>query len=154
MPPAVDVAALLKDYKGDASSPPARRSSDAGEPRARTQRYTLPNGSKVALLPKKTRGDTVRFTLRLHQGDEKSLFGTCPPASLMGAMLSRGTQKRDRQAFDDELDRLRASSRCRRRETATAASGETVRENLAEVLRLAAEALRDAELSRRPSSTS
>ena len=142
-PPIVDVAALVKDYKGD-------KSVDAGEAfeptpanlDARTQRYVLPSGLKVALLPKKTRGGTVRFALRLHQGDEKSLFGTMPAGSLMGAMLSRGTQKRDRQAFDDELDRLRARLSLSASETVTSASAETVRENLVDVMRLAAEALR------------
>src|SRR4029453_3487924 len=56
-PPPGDGAAMVKDYKGD---PPA----GAGETfdtsianlDARTQRFTLPNGLKVALLPKKTRG--------------------------------------------------------------------------------------------------
>src|SRR5688572_26092047 len=142
-PPDVDLAALLKDFKGDASVA-AGEAFDATPANldARTQRFALPNGLKVALLPKKTRGNTVRFTLRLHQGDEKSLFGTMPAASLMGAMLSRGTQKRDRQAFSDELDRLRAKLSLSASDTATAASAETVRENLDEVLHLAAEALR------------
>ena len=60
-PPAVDVAAMVKDYKGDA----AVAAGEAFDPtpanlEARTQRFTLPNGMKVALLPKKTRGETVR----------------------------------------------------------------------------------------------
>jgi len=139
----VDVAALVKDYKGD-------KSVDAGEAfdptpanlDARTKRYVLPSGMKVALLPKKTRGATVRIALRLHQGDEKSLFATMPAGSLMGAMLARGTQKRDRQAFDDELDRLRARLALSASETVTSANAETVRENAVDVLRLAAEALR------------
>ena len=153
-PPEVDIAALLKDFKGDASVA-AGEAFDATPANldARTQRFTLPNGLKVALLPKKTRGNTVRFMLRLHQGDEKSLFATMPAGSLMGAMLSRGTHKRDRQAFGDELDRLRAKVSLSASDTVTTASGETVRENLDDVLRLAAEALRtpsfpDAEFER------
>ena len=142
-PPSVDVAALVKDYKGDASV----ASGEAFEAtpsnlEARTQRFTLPGGLKVALLPKSTRGNTVRFSIRLHQGDEKSLMGTMPAGSLMGAMLSRGTQKRDRQAFEDELDKLRAKLALSGSETSTGASGETVRDNLPAVLRLAAEAMR------------
>src|SRR5690606_23140335 len=109
---------------------------------ARTQRFTLSNGLKVALLPKQTRGNTVRFSMRFHQGDEKSLFGLRPAGSLMGAMLSRGTQKRDRQAFSDEIDRLRAKLALTASETATSAGGETVRENLAALIDLAAEALK------------
>ena len=79
---AVDIAALVKDYKGDASVAAGEAfEATPANLDARTQRFTLPNGMKVALLPKKTRGDTVRFSMRLHQGDEKSLFGTTPAAA-------------------------------------------------------------------------
>ena len=43
------------------ASPPAKRSTPTpANLEARTQRFTLPNGMKVALLPKKTRGETVQ----------------------------------------------------------------------------------------------
>jgi zinc protease len=139
----VDVAALVANYKGDE----AAAAGEAFDPTpanldARTIRYTMGNGMKVALLPKKTRGEVVRFSIRLHQGDEKNLLGTPPTGSLAGAMLSRGTKARDRQAFDDELDKLRAKAAFGGGSTNTAAGGETVRANLAATLRLAAEALR------------
>ena len=138
----VDVATLVEGYKGD-ETVAAGETFDAtpANLEARTQRFTLGNGVKVALLPKQTRGNTVRFSMRFHQGDEQSLFGRRPAGSLMGAMLSRGTQKRDRQAFADELDRLRAKLGLSASETATSAGGETVRENLAAVIDLAAEAM-------------
>jgi zinc protease len=60
----------------------------------------------------------------------------------MGSLLTRGTTKRDRQAFDDELDRLRARVSIGGSETAVSAGGETVREHAAAVLRLVVEALR------------
>jgi zinc protease len=142
-PPKVDVAALVKDYKGDASVAAGEAfEATPANLEARTQRFTLASGLKVALLSKRTRGSTVRFTVRLHQGDEKSLMGTMPAGSLMGAMLSRGTSKRDRQAFEDELDRLRAKVALSSSETVTAATGDTVREHLPAVLRLTAEAMR------------
>jgi zinc protease len=139
----VDVAKLLDGYKGDATV----AAGEAFDPtpanlEARTQRFTLSNGLKVALLPKRTRGGSVRFAIRLHQGDEKSLFGLSPTGELMGAMLSRGTAKRDRQAFSDELDRLRAKLALSAGEESTGASGETARESLPAVLRLAGEAIR------------
>jgi zinc protease len=142
-PPSVDVAAMVAGYQGDASV----AAGEAFDPTpanldARTQRFTLPGGLKVALLPKKTRGATVRFSLRLHQGDEKSLAGTRPAGSLMGAMLSRGTKTRTRQAFSDEIDKLRAKLALSASEQATSAGGETVRDNFPALLRLAAEALR------------
>jgi zinc protease len=84
----------------------------------------------------------VRFSVRLHQGDEQSLLGTPPTGSLMGSMLARGTKTRDRQAFDDETDRLRSKMAFGGGSTSTSAGGETVRANLAPALKLAVEALR------------
>jgi zinc protease len=66
-----------------------------------------------------------------------------PRGSLAAAMLSHGTKKRDRQAFADTLDRLRAKLAFGGSETGTTAHGETVRANLPDLLRLAAEALRE-----------
>jgi zinc protease len=141
--PAIDVAALVKDYKGDESVAAGEAfEATPANLEARTQRFTIPGGIKVALLPKQTRGNTVRFSIRLHQGDEKSLFGTSPVGKLAGDMLSRGTQKRDRQAFEDEIDRLRAKLTISGNETTTGATGETVRGNLADLLRLTVEAMR------------
>ncbi len=141
--PTVDLAAMVKDYKGDA----AIGAGETFDPtpanlEARTQRFTLPNGMKVALLPKKTRGETVQFQLQLHYGDEKLLLGTAPAGGLAASMLTRGTVKRNRQEFEDLLDRLKARLFIWGEETETSAHGETVRANLAEFLRLAAEALR------------
>jgi zinc protease len=143
-PAPVDVAAMVKSYKGDASVA-------AGEDfdptpanlEARTQRFALPNGMKVALLPKKNRGGTVQFQLRLHHGDEVSLKGMSPRGGLAASMLSLGTRKRDRQAFEDALDGLRAKLSIGGGETETSAHGETVRAHLPDLLRLAAEALRE-----------
>jgi zinc protease len=143
-PAPVDIAAMVKDYKGDASV-------SAGETfdptpanlEARTQRFTLPNGMKVALLPKKTRGETVQFQLNLHFGDETSLKGTSPRGSLAASMLALGTAKRDRQGFEDTLDQLRAKLAVGGGESEISAHGETVRPHLPDLLRLAAEALRE-----------
>ena len=143
-PPSVDIAAMVKDYKGDAGV----AAGESFEPtpanlEARTQRFTLPNGMRVALLPKKTRGETVQIQLRLHQGNETSLKGTTPRGSLAASMLALGTRKRDRQAFEDRLDGLRAKLVLGGSETETSARGQTVRAHLPDLLRLAAEALRE-----------
>ncbi len=63
---------MLKDYKGQA----AIEDGEAFDPSpanidARTIRVTLPNGMKLALLAKKTRGATVTAILTMHYGDEK-----------------------------------------------------------------------------------
>ncbi len=139
----VNLAALVDNYKGDETA----AAVEAFDPTpanldARTIRYTMGNGMKVALLPKATRGGVVRFSVRLHQGDEQSLLGTPPTGSLMGAMLARGTKSRDRQAFDDAIDRLRAKVGFGGGSTTTSAGGETVRANLGPALQLTLEALR------------
>ena len=145
-PPAVDVAAMVKDYKGDASV----AAGEAFEPtpanlEARTQRFTLPNGMKVALLPKKTRGETVQVQLRLHHGDE---------SVAQGHGAARQPRRRDAGA---RHDRSATGRRSRTRSTSCARSSriggsetETVgarpdraRRSCRTSLRLAAEALRE-----------
>ena len=143
-PPAADVAAMVKDYKGD----PAAAAGEAFDATpanldARAQRFTLANGMKVALLPKKTRGATVKLRLQVHQGDEKSLFGRMPQGTLAAYMLKRGTAKHTRQEIEDTLDRLRSKLEIDGGETSLTAAGDTTRDRLAEVLALAAELLRE-----------
>jgi zinc protease len=135
---------MVKDYRGDAGI----SAGETFEPtpanlQARTQRFTLPNGMRVALLPKSTRGETVQVQLRLHHGDEASLKGTPPRGGLAASLLALGTKKRDRQAFEDTLDRLRAKLALGGGETETTARGQTVRTHLPDFLRLAAETLRE-----------
>ena len=141
---AVDVAALVKDYKGDA----AVATGEAFDPTpanldARAQRFTLPNGMKVALLPKKTRGESVSFNLTLRFGDEKSVQGKAATGALTGGMLSRGTAKRSRQEIEDGFDKLRAKVGVSGTQTGASASGQTYRAQLPDVLRLTAEVLRE-----------
>ncbi|MEO8754200.1 MAG: pitrilysin family protein [Casimicrobiaceae bacterium] len=144
VPPTVDVAALVKDYKGD----PAAAAGElfAATPAnldARTQRITLANGMKVALLPKKTRGQTVKIALQIDQGDEKSLSGTMPQGSLTADMLTRGTAKRSRQEIEDAIDRYRAKVSFTGSSARTGATAETVRDQLPDTLQLIAEMLRE-----------
>ena len=75
IPSTPDLAALLKDYKGEA----AAAAGEAFDPspasiESSTTRATLANGKKVALLPTKHRGETVVASMTLHFGDEKSLM--------------------------------------------------------------------------------
>ena len=143
-PAPVDVAAMVKDYEGDA----AAMTGEAFDPSpanldARTQRFTLPNGMTVALLPKKTRGEAVNFNLALHFGDETSVFGKASVGALTSSMLMRGTGKRSRQEIEDTFDKLRAKVSLTGSQTAAHASGQTYRAQLPDVLRLTAEVLRD-----------
>src|SRR5881397_339296 len=109
IPGAADLAAMLKDYKGDA----AVAAGEAFDPSPgnidkRTQRVNLPATLKLALIPKGTRGSVVFANLRLEFGDEKNLMGYSTVGRLTSAMLMRGTLKHSRQQLQDELDRLKA----------------------------------------------
>lgn len=140
IPPAPDVAALVRDYKGSA----AVAAGEVFDPTpanidARTMVRQLPGGMKLALLPKKTRGGTVLARLNLRWGDEQSKMGRSAACSLASSMLMRGTTKHTREQLRDEFDRLKASVSV----GGEGASIETLRANLPAVLRLVAEVLRE-----------
>ena len=143
IPPTPDVAAMLKDYKGDA----AVAAGEAFDPspaniESRTTREEA-GGMKLALLPKKTRGGSVVAQMTLRYGDEKSLMNRSTAAALAGAMLMRGTAKHTRQQIQDELDRLKARAFVFGGPTQAGVQIETTRENLPAVMRLVAEVLRE-----------
>ncbi len=144
IPPVPDVAALLKDYKGEQ----AKAQAEAFDPSpanvdARTRRLSLPNGAKVALLPKKTRGGSVVVTLTIRFGDETALKDRGEVPGFVGSMLMRGTAHHTRQQIKDEFDRLKARVNVFGGTTQAGATVETVRENLADVLKLLAEVLKE-----------
>lgn len=75
---------------------------------ARTKRQMI-EGIKVALLTKKTRGNTVILRLNLCYGNEKSLFGQGKVASFLASMMTKGTKQLTRQQLQDQLDKNLAS---------------------------------------------
>ena len=140
-----EVAAMLKDYKGDA----AMAAGEAFDPspaniESRTIRNSTPGGLRMALVPKKTRGNTVVASMTLRFGDEKSLMNRSTTAALAGRMLMRGTAKHTRQQIKDEFDRLKARVNVFASPGQVSVAIETVRENLPAVMRLATEVLREA----------
>ncbi|MBN2319219.1 MAG: insulinase family protein, partial [Acidobacteria bacterium] len=144
IPPPPDVQSMVKDYKGSAEL----SVGEAFDPsidniESRTARSTPAPGLKVALLPKKTRGAMVNARISVHFGEEKSLRGLNFVADALGQMLMRGTEKHSRQEIKDTFDRLQARVGVSGSTTGAAASLETKRENLAEVLRLVAEILKE-----------
>ena len=144
IPPSPDIVAELKDYKGKA----AIEEGEVFDPspaniESRVTRVTLPNGLKLVLLPKKTRGGTVIASLQLHFGDEKSLANKGAAPRLAGALLMRGTQKHTRQQLQDEFDKIKARVNVNGTLTGAGASVDTVKAGLIPGLRLAAEILRE-----------
>jgi len=142
-PKLVDVAPMVKDYKGD---PPVAKGeafeATPGNIEARAQRSQLSNGMRLALVPKRTRGGTVNATIVLHFGDEKSLVGMLPAGSMAGSMLNRGAGGMTRQQIQDAFDKLKAQVSIGGGPAVARASVETTRENLPEVLKLVATVLR------------
>jgi zinc protease len=161
VPPAPDIVAMLKDYKGSAEVSAGEAFEATPEAiEARTQRGNLPVGAKLALLPRKTRGGRVNVAMTLHYGSEATLKGRIEAAGMMAPMLSRGTSRHTRRQLQDRMDELKTrimiggmgggrGGRIGRGAMAGGGPGsldvmvETVRENLPEALRLAGEMLRE-----------
>ena len=144
IPATPDIAALVGDYKGKE----AVSAGEAFEPTpeniaARTMIVTLSNGVEVALLPKENRGDAVTASFSFRHGTEESLMGKDTAASLAGSMLARGTAKRSRQEITDEFIRLKIAGGINGGALSVGGSSTTVRENLPDAIRLAAELLRE-----------
>ncbi|MFN9411177.1 MAG: M16 family metallopeptidase [Pirellula sp.] len=105
--PAVEsIANVVKDYKGGK----AIESGEAFEPTpenidARTKTIEI-DGLKISLLPKKNRGQTVSMTMSLRYGNEESLANKTTAAGLIGGMLMAGTKKLDRQALQEQMDKI------------------------------------------------
>jgi zinc protease len=144
VPATPDVTAEVRDYKGNA----AVEAGEVFDPSPanidkRTIRVTLPNGMKLALLPKKTRGGTVSASLILHFGDVKSVTGKGVAAQSAGTLLMRGSAKRTRQQIQDQLDKLKAQMGASGGPTRATLGINTIRASFPDTLRLAAEVLRE-----------
>ncbi|PWU15536.1 MAG: insulinase family protein [Verrucomicrobia bacterium] len=110
VPPTPDIAALVANYKGrEAIAQGEAFEATPENIEARVQRTDLPEGIKVTLLPKKTRGQEAHLLLTLHYGNEDNLKGFQSAASLLPEMMLRGTKKFNHQQLRDELDKLTAT---------------------------------------------
>ncbi|MGC6549555.1 MAG: M16 family metallopeptidase [Rubripirellula sp.] len=108
IPEAPDLAQMLDGYKGrEAVSAGEQIDPDPLEIEKRTLRGDLTEGIRYAFIPKKTRGETVTFTVTLRFGTGETLKGKRGAVELLGIMMGRGTQKLDYSAIEDEKVRLR-----------------------------------------------
>ena len=144
IPATPDPVARFKDYKGGATI----QQGEVFDPtpqniEARVIRATLPNGLKLVMFPKKTRGGTVTATINVRFGDEKSLFGKSTAGTMAGALLMRGTTHKNRQQIQDETDRLKAQISVSGGSASATASIHTLEANLADSLRFTRELLRE-----------
>jgi zinc protease len=144
VPAAPAPSALLAGYTGrDAMAQGETFDTSPAAVESRTTRTELPNGMKLVMLPKETRGETVNVDLRLHVGDEKSLENRGRIARLTGGMLMRGTTTKSRQDIEDRVDALKATLRVSGYESSVDASLEATRATLPDALRLLADVLRN-----------
>jgi zinc protease len=136
IPAAPTVAEVMKDFKGKDSV----LTSEVFDPsqdniNARTEIKTI-GGLRVALLPKKNRGEAVSVNMALHWGDEKNLFNTSIVSGAASAMLMRGTDKFTREQLSDAFAKLKISG--------DLYHFDTTGPNLDAALRLVAHVLKDA----------
>ena len=109
---------------------------------ARTVRSALPNGMRLTMLPKKSRGGVVFARVTLRMGTEQSLMNRGNAGAMAVALLNRGTRIRSRQAMKDSLDKLKATVGVFGSAVGTQLSLQVKRENLLPALELVAEMLR------------
>ena len=111
-PAKVDVAAVMKDFKGG-EAVAAGESFDAspGNIDRRTTIATLPGkaGVRTALLPKTTRGGKVVAEIALRFGDEKTLFGKDVVGAGTASMLARGTERLTREQLAAAFEQLQTT---------------------------------------------
>ena len=143
-PAGVDVAAMLKDFRGA----PAAAQTEAFDPAPanldrRSELGALPGGLKTALLVKGARGRLVSGALSLQFGDEASLRGLSDVGAAVAAMLNKGTTSLNRSQIQDRLDQLKAQLSFGGSASGVRASIRTTRDNLPAVLALLADMLRN-----------
>jgi zinc protease len=145
IPDAPNVQELVKDYKGTQTIAEGEAFDPApANIESRTSKATLPNGSKVVFLSKKTRGESVQARITFRFGNEQALANKSTVGELTASMLNKGTAKHTRQQLKDEFDRLKANVQLFGNAQQTLVNIETTRPNLVEVLKLTAEVIKEA----------
>jgi zinc protease len=143
IPPAPNLEAMLKDYKGSQTIA-AGEAFDASPANIQKRLVTAQAGGlTMNLLPKQTRGQSVRAVLTLRFGSEASLKGKGPAGDFTADMLDKGTKNKTRQQIQDELDKLKAKVNISGNAISTNVSIETTHDNLPATLALVAEILKE-----------
>jgi zinc protease len=144
VPAAPPAAELVKDYRGAATTAAGEAFDPTPENlEKRTQRTVLPGGVKVALLPKKTRGEMVTAVLRLRYGNERSLRDYRAAMDFLPALMLRGTRSHTYQQIVDEVTRLQGGIRAAGDLGEVTFTIQCKRENFPRLLRLLGEILRE-----------
>jgi len=145
IPPTPNVAAMVKDYKGGeavAAGEVFDPTPENIEKRVKRSQSKEAPEAKLALLPKKSRGEAVVLQLTLRYGNEKSLQGQNVACQMLGALMIRGTDQHDRQQLQDELAKLGARLSASSDVGSVTFNLETNRKNLKPAVALLVEMLR------------
>jgi zinc protease len=144
IPTAPPVASLVDGYVGRA----AVASGEAFEAtpqniQARTRTFTLGEGLKVSLLPKKTRGGTVVVDATFRFGDERAITGRTDAAGWVGPMLMLGSRSMNREQIAARFDALGTQARIGGNAQSASIRLVGKRDTLADALALSADVLRN-----------
>lgn len=143
IPDSPSVESILANYRGKSET--ATVEAFAATPEnieKRTERSTTSKGIRTALLPKKTRGDSIHAVLRFRFGTEKDLTGHETALETLPDLLMRGTSKHTYQQLNDEFDRLKSKVGLTGGPGLVVASIETDRAHLTAIVKLVAEILK------------
>ena len=110
VPGSPDIQTLVGNYQGRAAISAGEEFDATPENvESRVKRSQLPEGIKVSLLTKQTRGQEVHLQLTLRYGNEENLKGLESASGFLADLMLRGTKKLSQQQLRDELDRLKAT---------------------------------------------
>ena len=143
IPPTPNLAEVLANYQGK----PAVVQGEvfALTPAAidaRTLRSTLPGGTRLVWIPKKTRGQTVLGHILIELGDEKSLAGRASALELAATLLTRGAGRRSRSDISTALDALKTKLSVSQQGQSLVLQFDTVRASLPALMPLLRDILR------------
>ncbi|MBV1909464.1 MAG: insulinase family protein [Kangiellaceae bacterium] len=150
IPQSGNIAEMVANYKGKK----AIAAGEAFEPSfdnidSRTRVTTLTNGVEMALLSKKTRGESVVATFSIDIGTEKSLTGMGSTGAAVGSMLMRGSKNHNREELQEEFDKLKATVQIGGSGRGAFARVTTTKNNLVAVVRLMTEVLQQPSFSQK-----
>lgn len=145
IPEEVNIADLVQDYKGGEGI----AAGEAFDPSPanidnRTSTHELANGMKMAFLSKKTRGSSVNFNFTFRFGNVENLKNKGYIGDYTASLLDKGTSSKTREEIKDEFDRLKANVTFYGSASSLSIYGETIGENLPEVMNLIKEILHTA----------
>ncbi|MBL9019205.1 MAG: insulinase family protein [Myxococcales bacterium] len=138
-----DIKRVVAGYKGKPPEADGEKfDATLANIEKRTVRSALPNGMKLAVLSKTTRGKVVRARLTVRYGAEADFTGKRLAASMLDDAMSRGTKKKTFQQLKDAWDLLEAQVSFGTSPGLLDVNIQTTKDNLPAVLALVDEVLR------------